>query len=235
MKYINYAYAENTTSTGLGQKPYNGNFDTALYSYGAFENCSALTSINLKSATSLVGIGNRAFVGCSNLNDYTGGNQIEVYTYDGTTLVLKETISNGVLDLRCDNGGSKSTGNLVSIGVSAFAQNAKIRNIILPNSIKTIGDEAFLTNNLGTIYCEWKTGSNTAGTGSIGSKAFNYNSNSVHTLVYFVNNRTDVDSTNNNINYWTYYINDDKTVDRNKIVTFGTNGDVAKAYIAKLS
>lgn len=235
LKYINYAYAENTTSTGLGQKPYNGNFDTALYSYGAFENCSALTSINLKSATSLVGIGNRAFVGCSNLNDYTGGNQIEVYTYDGTTLVLKETISNGVLDLRCDNGGSKSTGNLVSIGVSAFAQNAKIRNIILPNSIKTIGDEAFLTNNLGTIYCEWKTGSNTAGTGSIGSKAFNYNSNSVHTLVYFVNNRTDVDSTNNNINYWTYYINDDKTVDRNKIVTFGTNGDVAKAYIAKLS
>lgn len=231
LMYINYASAKNTTSTSFGQKPYNGDFYSALYSYGAFEYCYKLTSINLKSATSLVGIGNRAFVGCSNISDYTGGNQIEVYTYDGTTLALKETISNGVLDLRCDNGGSESTGNLVSIGVSAFAQNAKIRNIILPNSIKTIGDEAFLTNNLGTIYCEWKTGSKTG----LGNKAFNYNTNSVHTLVYFVNNRTDVDSTNNNINYWTYYINDDKTVDRNKIVTFGTNGDVAKAYIAKLS
>lgn len=231
LQYINYKDGSVPTVNGFGQSPFNGKVNEAMYSNGAFESCSSLTSINLKSATSLVAIGTQAFYECSNITNYTGGNQIEVYTYDGTTLDLKETISNGVLDLRCDNGGSSSTTKLTYIGKYAFYNN-NIQYVFLPNSLTYVGSQAFKTktDRLGTIYCEWKYGTSK----SFSSTAFNYSGSSVHTQVYYVGQVSDVSATNNNINYWTYYINDDKTIDRNKIVTFGTNGDAAKAYIGKL-
>lgn len=235
LQYINYKDGSTSTVTGFGQSPFNGNFDEAMYSNGAFEYCSSLTSINLKSATSLVAIGTQAFYECSQITNYTGGNQIEVYAYDGTSLVLSKTIGNeaknSLLDLRCDNGGSSSTTKLAYIGQKAFFNNTNIQYVILPNSLTYVGEQAFKTDRLGTIYCEWKYGTSK----SFSSTAFNYNGSNVHTQVYYVGQASDVSATNNNINYWTYYINDDKTVDRNKIVTFGTNGDAAKAYIAKLS
>lgn len=234
LQYINYKDGSVPTVNGFGQSPFNGEFNEAMYSNGAFESCSSLTSINLKSATSLVAIGTQAFYKCSNITNYTGGNQIEVYTYDGTTLVLSKTIGNeaqnSLLDLRCDNGGSSSTTKLTYIGKNAFYNNTNIQYVFLPNSLTYVGEQAFKTDRLGTIYCEWKYGTSK----SFSSTAFNYNGSSVHTQVYYVGQVSDVSATNNNINYWTYYINDDKTIDRNKIVTFGTNGDAAKAYIGKL-
>ena len=235
LQYINYKDGSVPTVNGFGQSPFNGKFNEAMYSNGAFEYCSSLTSINLKSATSLVAIGTQAFYKCSKITNYTGGNQIEVYTYDGTTLVLSKTIGNeaqnSLLDLRCDNGGSSSTTKLTYIGKNAFYNNTNIQYVFLPNSLTYVGEQAFKTDRLGTIYCEWKNGTSK----SFSSTAFNYNGSNVHTQVYYVGQVSDVSATNNNINYWTYYINDDKTIDRNKIVTFGTNGDAAKAYIAKLS
>ena len=135
------------------------------------------------------------------------------------------------MDLRCDNGGSSSTTKLTYIGKNAFYNN-NIQYVFLPNSLTYVGSQAFKTktDRLGTIYCEWKYGTSK----SFSSTAFNYNGSNVHTQVYYVGQVSDVSATNNNINYWTYYINDDKTIDRNKIVTFGTNGDAAKAYIGKL-
>lgn len=231
LQYINYN-GSTSTINGFGQSPYDGNFDTALYSYGAFEYCTSLSSVNLKSATSLVGIGNRAFYACSKITDYTGGNTVDVYIYDGTSLVLSKTIGNeaknSLLDLRCDNGGSESTKKLTYIGQNAFFNNTNIQYVILPNSLTYVGDQAFKTDRLGTIYCEWTYGTSK----SFSSTAFNYNGSNVHTQVYYVGQASDVSTTNNNINYWTYYKNADGSIDRSKIVTFGTDTQAVKNYFA---
>lgn len=218
LKYINYSGNSNLTtdSSHYGQSAYDGKLNKPLY-YGAFQNSTSLKSFDLKSASSLIGIGENAFKGCRNLNNF--GSTISFYSKNNTTLSGDKITS--VLDLRC---GDK----LTAIGEKAFS-NVGFTSIILPNSITEIGSLAFESISLKTIYLEWTVKNDKS---FKSGTAFNYNSSSVHNKVYYVSSFDDVDQNNSSINYWTYYKNADGSIDKSKIVTFGTDIQAVKNYFA---
>lgn len=113
------------------------NYVTSIGNY-AFEECSELTSVDIgKSVTS---IGSNAFSYCNDLANMTVSSNNNVYdSREGCNAII-ETASNTLL-YGCKN--SIIPNSVTSIGREAFYSCRGLTSIIIPNSVTAIGSSAF--------------------------------------------------------------------------------------------
>ena len=96
--------------------------------YGAFSNCTSLTSITIPNG--VTSIGNFAFCRCTNLTNITVPNSVTSigwYAFYCCTYLTNITIPNSV----------------TSIGQEVFSDCRRLTNITIPNSVTSIGSNAF--------------------------------------------------------------------------------------------
>ena len=107
---------------------------------GAFECCSALTSVTIPNSVTSIGQG--AFYKCSSLTSVTIGNSVTSIgdaAFGGCRSLTSVTIPNSV----------------TSIGERAFIQCSNLTSVTIPNSVASIGEWAFAyCSNLKTVICE---------------------------------------------------------------------------------
>ena len=131
-------------------------------SYGAFDNCSSLTSITIPN--SVTSIGSYAFDNCSSLTSITIPNNVTSigsYAFYNCRSLTSITIPNNVTSIgssafyNCRSLTSITIPNSVtSIGNGAFSGCISLTSITIPDSVTSIGAYAFLACSSLTIYCE---------------------------------------------------------------------------------
>ena len=130
---------------------------------GAFENCSALTSITIPN--SVTSIGDYAFGSCDALTSVTIPNSVTSigdYAFGSCDALTSVTIPNSVTSIGdyafnwCTNLTSVTIGNSVtSIGGWAFFLCESLTSVTIPNSVTSIGQATFLyCSNLKKVICE---------------------------------------------------------------------------------
>ena len=103
-------------------------YSVTFIGYGAFRDCSSLTSITIPN--SVTSIGNNAFENCSSLTSVTIPNSVT-------------SIGNNAFE-NCSSLTSVTIGNSVtSIGINAFENCSSLTSVTIPNSVTSIGSNAF--------------------------------------------------------------------------------------------
>ena len=108
--------------------------------YKAFENCSGLTSVTIGSGK----IGAGAFYGCSGLTSVTIGSGVTIIggsTFDGCTMLNKVNITD--IAKWCEINFGNSSANPVYYAHNLYLNNELITELIIPDSVTSIGDYAF--------------------------------------------------------------------------------------------
>lgn len=96
--------------------------------YGAFANCTSLSSISLPNK--LIGIGDFAFYGCTSLKNITLPDKLEAIgasAFGNCSSLKSITLPD----------------KLITIGTGAFKECTSLRSITLPDGLETVGDYAF--------------------------------------------------------------------------------------------
>ena len=119
--------------------------------YGAFYNCSGLTSVTI--GDSVTSIGYRAFYNCSGLTSITIGNgvtSIGSSAFEGCSRLTSIVIPDSVTSIgnSAFEGCSRLTSitipdSVTSIGSSAFRNCSGLTSITIPDSVTSIGSSAF--------------------------------------------------------------------------------------------
>ena len=114
---------------------------------GAFSGCSSLTAINI--TNSVTSIGGWAFLDCSSLATISVASDNPKYDSRNNCNAIIETATNTLI------AGCKNTAipnSVTSIGDEAFSGCSGLTNINIPNSVTSIGDRAFYgCSNLAAI------------------------------------------------------------------------------------
>ena len=132
-----------------------GVFNDPRYKGESFANCKSLTSIVIPDNVEI--LGRRSFSGCSGLRNVTIGKSIPALKLKkGNVTYLAFSGCNNITSLtwnarECLDLGGMSTSNieLVTIGPEVevipdnFAKQSKIQEVNIPNSVKSIGNNAF--------------------------------------------------------------------------------------------
>ena len=139
-----YAFAADTALTSVSLPD-----SVTVIGIGAFENCSALNSVDL--GDGLVSVDRTSFDGTA-IKENTDSNEFYV---DGWFIALKDTSANYV-NLSTDTYG---------IADYAFYANTNLSSVILPDSVKIIGNCAFASMSISSVVIG-------SGVETIGEKAF---------------------------------------------------------------
>ncbi|MDD6852665.1 MAG: leucine-rich repeat protein, partial [Bacteroidales bacterium] len=114
-----------------------GNSVTSIGKY-AFSDCSGLTSITIPN--SVTSIGSDAFRNCAGLTSIIVDSENQIYDSRENCNAIIETASNKLLY------GSNNTiipNSVTSIGDQAFSSRSGLTSVTIPNSVTSIGDYAF--------------------------------------------------------------------------------------------
>ena len=128
--------ATNTLITGCQNSTIPNTVTTIAF--WAFLNCSGLTSIEIPS--SVTGISQQAFSNCKGLTTMRVSDDNQYYDSRDNCNAIIETASNTVI------AGCKNTiipNTVTTIGTNAFSGCSEMTSIVIPNSVTTIGYEAF--------------------------------------------------------------------------------------------
>ena len=104
----------------------------------AFRNCSGLTSVTIPN--SVTSIGDGAFVACSSLTSIVVEDGNTIYDSRENCNAIIETASNTLI-AGCQN--TTIPNSVTSIGREAFADCSGLTSVTIPNSVTSIGDWAF--------------------------------------------------------------------------------------------
>ena len=127
----------------------------------AFSFCSALTSVSMPSVTT---IGHWAFSGCSALTSVSMPSVTMIGdeafgNCDGLTSVSMPSVTrigDGAFG-NCDGLTSVSMPAVTTIGIWAFFYCSALTSVDIPASVKMIGDDAFEgCSGLTAVYCHWE-------------------------------------------------------------------------------
>ncbi len=112
----------------------------------AFSGCSSLTEITIPN--SVTSIGDRTFTSCSSVETITveAGNPI----YHSANNCIIETATK-TLHTGCKNSIIPTDGSVTSIGYAAFYGCRSLTEITIPNSVTSIGENAFCSSGLTSI------------------------------------------------------------------------------------
>ena len=114
-------------------------YSVTFIGYGAFRDCSSLTSITIPN--SVTSIGNNAFENCSSLTSVTIGNSVTsigINAFENCSSLTSVTIPNSVTSIR----------------TSVFNNCSSLTSITIPNSVTSIGSSAFYgCDGLTSVTC----------------------------------------------------------------------------------
>ena len=127
--------------------------DETVLCYGAFYNCSGLTSVTIPN--SVTSIGSSAFYGCSGLREvtvpqYVSDNRMSVVFSSSYQSITNVVIAEGATSIGASafDGCSGLTSvtipsSVTSIGASAFYNCSGLTSVTIPSSVTSIGSSAF--------------------------------------------------------------------------------------------
>jgi len=143
--------------TGIGAYAFKGCSDlnsvtlpNSIITIGeqAFRNCKALTSMSIPD--SVTSIGKESFLNCDNLKSVTLGKSITTIGENAFmgTVGLEDLYWNPI---SCNTNGNMSTTNLIHVIIGSevivlpdnFVTNSRVMEVLLPNTIVFIGNNAF--------------------------------------------------------------------------------------------
>ncbi len=137
--YSTNNYKDLTTANIPASVTYSGTtYSVTSIGWGAFLDCSSLTSVTIPNSVTSIGYG--AFAGCSSLTSVTIGNSV--------TSIGESAFAN------CSSLTSVTIPNSVtSIGNTAFRDCSGLTSVTIPNSVTSIGYDAFYNcSSLTAIY-----------------------------------------------------------------------------------
>ncbi|MBR2406031.1 MAG: leucine-rich repeat protein, partial [Clostridia bacterium] len=125
--------------------------DATQIPYGAFYNCTGLTSVTI--GDSVTSIGDDAFRGCNGLTSITIPNSVTSIgnqAFSGCSSLASVTIPNSVTSIgnQAFSGCSRLTSvtipdSVTSIGYRAFYDCSSLTSVTIPDSVTSIGSSAF--------------------------------------------------------------------------------------------
>ena len=119
--------------------------DETMIGYGAFYNCSGLSSVDIPAT--VVSVGSLAFSGCSNICSVTvPGWKCGIDFSSVTNLTIAEGVESIESSAFSGCRGVKSvkiSGSVTSIGAAAFRECSGLTSITIPSSVTSIGGNAF--------------------------------------------------------------------------------------------
>ena len=206
--------------------------------YGAFKDCTGITSITIPN--SVTSIGNYDFYGCTGLTSITIPNSVTTIgsnAFGYCTSLTSITIPNSVTSIgvwafcSCDGLTSITIPDSVtSIGYGAFEYCSGLTNITIPNSVTSIGRYAFYDcGDLKDVYYigskdEWKTISIGEYNDRLLNATIHYNGNDDPVLSL---NRSEMTVSNNVCPYLYASIRNNSGYEKSDLVWTSSNPNVA--------
>ena len=206
--------------------------------YGAFKDCTGITSITIPN--SVTSIGNYDFYGCTGLTSITIPNSVTSIgsnAFGYCTSLTSITIPNSVTSIgvwafcSCDGLTSITIPDSVtSIGYGAFEYCSGLTNITIPNSVTSIGRYAFYDcGDLKDVYYigskdEWKTISIGEYNDRLLNATIHYNGNDDPVLSL---NRSEMTVSNNVCPYLYASIRNNSGYEKSDLVWTSSNPNVA--------